>query len=173
MQDFIASNYQLFLQRSTNGQVLAYVIIFVVIFFITMFSLLGLLSKEYTVPLNPIVSFLIWAIALAFMFFAVFLLWDNEGSSIAYCQEIYGEKVGNEAPFMALIIAGLLALLAGVIAYYYWHNHAATIITVALSLVIFIVVAVHAYKDNIGAGLSLLPMIIFLSLVLLKVIFKV
>ena len=92
MQDFIASNYQLFLQRSTNGQVLAYVIIFVVIFFITMFSLLGLLSKEYTVPLNPIVSFLIWAIALAFMFFAVFLLWDNEGSSIAYCQEIYGEK---------------------------------------------------------------------------------
>lgn len=172
VQNFVSSNYKLFRQRSDSWQVVAYVLLFIVIAIITFFALLGLANGEYNVPLHPMVAFLIWAVVLALMFYAIFLLWDDLNISDLLCgdKQIKG-KFGKDIPLIFALLASLTLLLAGAIAYFYWQNHLITVITVSLALLMLVLTNVQVYHVNHGAGFSLLPLTIIALLTLLKVLF--
>lgn len=170
-QSFVSNNYNLFRQRSDNWQVIVYVLLFIVIAIITFFALVGVSNGEYNAPLHPMLSFLIWAIVLALMFFSIFLLWDDLNISDFICgNNVSTRKFGKDIPYVFALLASLTLLLAGAIAYFYWQKHIITLIAVSLALVMLVLTNVQVYHINHGAGFSLLPLTISVLLVLLKVL---
>lgn len=169
LEGVVTSGYGLIAQRTHNWQFLAYMILLFIILVITVIALVGVLNNEYTVPLNPIISALIWGVAVIGSLVGIYLLWNDTQSKVPLCNEL--APFGEEMPYLYLAIIAFLCLLGGAVSYYYAHNHGPTVGFTALAFITFLVLMLQSYRHNIGAGIALMLPLLVSGGVLLKLVF--
>lgn len=170
LESVVISGSGLIKQRTHNWQFLAYLILVFIILLISIIALVGVINNEYRIPLNPIISVIIWGVAIIGTFVGIYLLWNDTRDNVPLCSEL--APFGHEMPYLYLCIISFLFLLGGAISYYYAHNHGYTVAFTALSFVSFLVLMLQSYHEDIRAGIALmLPMLVSAG-ILLNLVFN-
>lgn len=170
-KEFVEDNYNLFTQRSLHWQGYTYILMFLLIFFISLFAFIGMTVEGYHGPSNPIVAIILWFVALAFLFFGLFLLWNNLETQQPMCANGKINLLGKDIPYVCAIIIVFSLLLGTTVAFYYWHNHLASIITLAIAVALLLLISIRMYKEESVAGYAMIPVNVILILALIRILF--
>jgi glucan phosphoethanolaminetransferase (alkaline phosphatase superfamily) len=170
-KEFIEENYNLFSQRSLHWQGYTYIVMFLLIFFISLFAFIGMTIEGYHGPSNPLVAIILWSAALAFLFFGIFLLWDNLDTNQPMCTDGKISRLGKDIPYVCAIIIVFSLLLGTTVAFYYWRNHLMSVVSLSLAVAILLLISVRMYKENSNAGYAMIPVNVILMLALIRILF--